>query len=328
MCDHPFAKLTPDFIMDAIEAQGYLCDGRYLTLNSYENRVYQIGLEGENPIIAKFYRPERWSAAQILEEHDFCFELAEQELPIVLPIRNEKNETLLEYQGFNIALFLRKGGHAPELDYADNLTILGRLMARMHAIGGRASYQFRPAIDIQSYGHESVQFILQHFIPMELETAYRTLCDDLLDIMQRKIKETGSVKWIRVHGDCHAGNMLWRDEAPHFVDFDDSRMAPAIQDIWMLLSGDLEQQSQQLNKVLRGYLEFNDFNYAELKLIEVFRTLRIMYYSAWLARRWADPAFPHSFPWFNTPRYWEQHILELREQLAALQQPSLYPSGE
>ncbi len=328
MSDHPFEKLTPDFIMDAIEAQGYLCDGRYLTLNSYENRVYQIGLEDESPVIAKFYRPERWTREQILEEHEFCFELAAQELPIVVPLRNQQQQTLLKYQGFNIALFPRKGGHAPELDHADNLTVLGRLLARMHAIGSRARYQLRPAINIQNYGEESYQFILQNFIPMELETAYRTLCDDLLRHMHSRMNEAGSVNWIRVHGDCHAGNMLWRDDAPHFVDFDDSRMAPAIQDIWMLLSGDLDQQSLQMKKILDGYLEFNDFNFAELKLIEVFRTLRIMYYSAWLARRWSDPAFPHSFPWFNTTRYWEQHILELREQLAALQQPSIQPAYE
>lgn len=326
MSDHPFEKLTPDFIMDAIEAQGYQCDGRYLTLNSYENRVYQIGIEDSVPVIAKFYRPERWSREQILEEHEFCFELAEHELPVVLPLRNQQNSSLLHYEGFNIALFERKGGHAPELDYQDNLTILGRLLARIHTIGSRAKYQLRPAIDIQHYGIESMQFILQNFIPMELETAYRTLCDDLIPTMQQRIREAGTVASIRVHGDCHAGNMLWRDDAPHFVDFDDSRMAPAIQDIWMLLSGDSEQQALQIRKILDGYHEFNDFNFAELKLIEVFRTLRIMYYSAWLARRWNDPAFPHSFPWFNSTRYWEQHILELREQLAALQQPSIQPA--
>ncbi len=328
MSDHPFEKLTPDFIMDAIEAQGFLCDGRYLTLNSYENRVYQIGIEDSVPLIAKFYRPERWTREQILEEHEFCFELAEQELPVVLPMRNQQQNSLLHYEGFDIALFERKGGRAPELDYEDNLTILGRLLARIHAIGSRAKYQLRPTIDIQSYAVESMQFILQNFIPMELETAYRTLCDDLIPTMQQRLKEAGSVATIRVHGDCHAGNMLWRDDAPHFVDFDDSRMAPAIQDIWMLLSGDSEQQAEQIRKILDGYHEFNDFNFAELKLIEVFRTLRIMYYSAWLARRWTDPAFPHSFPWFNSTRYWEQHILELREQLAALQQPSIQPAYE
>jgi Ser/Thr protein kinase RdoA (MazF antagonist) len=328
MSDHPFEQLTPDFIMDAIEAQGYLCDGRYLTLNSYENRVYQIGIEDSVPVIAKFYRPQRWTREQILEEHEFCFELAEQELPVVLPLRNQQDNSLLHYEGFDIALFERKGGRSPELDYKDNLTILGRLLARIHAIGSRAKYQLRPTIDIQSYAVESMQFILQNFIPMELETAYRTLCDDLIPTMQQRIKEAGTVASIRVHGDCHAGNMLWRDDAPHFVDFDDSRMAPAIQDIWMLLSGDIDQQGQQMRKILDGYHEFNDFNFAELKLIEVFRTLRIMYYSAWLARRWNDPAFPHSFPWFNTSRYWEQHILELREQLAALQQPSIQPAYE
>lgn len=326
MSDHPFDRLTPDFIMDAIEAQGYRCDGRYLTLNSYENRVYQVGLEESNPIIAKFYRPERWDREQILEEHGFCFELGEQELPVVLPMCNSDGHSLLQYHGFHLALFERKGGHAAELDHAENLLVLGRLLARMHLIGARVNYTTRPTIDIRSYGYDSVDFISNHFMPAELTLAYQTLCNDLFQVMQQRIDETGSVNYIRVHGDCHAGNMLWRDDAPHFVDFDDSRMAPAIQDIWMLLSGDFDQQSKQLQKILDGYHEFNDFNYAELKLIEVFRTLRIMYYSAWLARRWSDPAFPHSFPWFNTARYWEEHILELREQLAALQQPSLSPT--
>lgn len=325
MNEHPFERLTPDFIMDAIEAQGFRCDGRYLTLNSYENRVYQIGLEDQSPIIAKFYRPERWSDEQILEEHQFCFELAEQELPIVLPLEQSQQSTLMHYQGFSIALFERKGGHAPELDYAENLTVLGRLLARMHAIGSREAYQYRPKLSLQSFGQESVAYISQHAIPGELDVAYATLCADLLKTMQTRLDEAGPIHSIRVHGDCHAGNMLWRDDAPHFVDFDDSRMAPAVQDIWMLLSGNPEQQSIQLKKILDGYLDFYDFNFAELQLIEVFRTLRIMHYSAWLARRWSDPAFPHNFPWFNTQRYWEEHILELREQLAALQQPALHP---
>lgn len=326
MNEHPFTRLTPDFILDAIEAQGFTCDGSYLTLNSYENRVFRIGLNHQAPIIAKFYRPGRWNDAQILEEHRFCAELAKQELPIVTPKQNAAGSTLSHYQGFSLALFDLQGGHAPELDHADNLRVLGRLLARLHAIGNTTAYQHRPAITLQNYGIDSIAFIGANCIPKELETAYQSLCSDLVDGMQHRISETGSVPYIRVHGDCHAGNMLWRDDAPHFVDFDDSRMAPAIQDIWMLLSGDLQRQSIQLGKILQGYQEFYDFNYAELQLIEVFRTLRIMHYSAWLARRWQDPAFPHSFPWFNTQRYWEEHILELREQLAALQQPALVPA--
>lgn len=322
---HPFDRLTPDFIIDAVEAQGYLCDGRLLALNSYENRVYQVGIEDQTPIIAKFYRPERWSEQQIQEEHDFSFELAEQELPIVTPLAQD-NTSLLQYDGFHLALFKRQGGHAPELDYQDNLTILGRLLARMHLIGSRVNFDHRPEITIQSYGMHSYEFLSSEFIPAELKLAYDSLCKDLLLNMEDVMQRSGRVHTLRVHGDCHAGNMLWRDDAPHFVDFDDARMAPAIQDLWMLLSGDRQQQSIQLKKILDGYLQFNDFNFSELQLIEVFRTLRIMYYSAWLARRWSDPAFPHSFPWFNTVRYWEEHILELREQLAALQEPALYPA--
>ena len=326
MNPHPFETLTPDFLMQAIESQGYLCDGRNLALNSYENRVYQIGIEDEKPIIAKFYRPGRWSDQQILEEHAFSYELEEHELPVVTPLKNPQGESLLHYQDFSIALFERKGGRAPELDYQENLTILGRLLARMHLIGAREKFQHRPYLNIQSYGYDSVRLISEHFIPADLKEAYDTLCRDLLLQMEENIQRVGSVQNIRVHGDCHAGNMLWRDNLPHFVDFDDARMAPAIQDIWMLLSGDREQQSLQLKKIMMGYLEFNDFNFSELQLVEVYRTLRIMHYSAWLSRRWQDPAFPHSFPWFNTVRYWEEHILELREQLSALQQPAIYPA--
>lgn len=322
---HPFETLTPDFIMDAIESQGYVCDGRNLALNSYENRVYQIGIEDDSPIIAKFYRPERWSDAQILEEHEFSYELTEQELPVVSPLKNEQDISLHEHHNFRFSLFERKGGHAPELDYQDNLLILGRLLARMHLTGARKPFEYRPSINIQSYGYDSVSFISKNFIPSELKLAYDSLTRDVLNALEQSIQKTATVKSIRVHGDCHAGNMLWRDENPNFVDFDDSRMAPAVQDIWMLLSGSREQQGVQLNKILDGYFEFNDFDMAELHLIEVFRTLRIMYYSAWLARRWEDPAFPHSFPWFNTTRYWEEHILELREQFAALNEPAIRP---
>lgn len=325
MNPHPFDKLTPDFIIDAVEAQGFLSDGRQLALNSYENRVYQVGIEEQKPLIVKFYRPERWSDEQILEEHEFSFELAEQELPIVTPML-KYGKSLLHYEGFGMALFKRQGGYAPELDHEDNLTILGRFLARMHLIGARVKFTHRPHITIHNYGTESFDFLSTEVMPAELKPAYDSLCRDLLLAMEDAVQRAGSVQSIRVHGDCHAGNILWRDEAPHFVDFDDARMAPAIQDLWMLLSGDSQQQSLQLKKIMQGYLEFNDFNFSELQLMEVFRTLRIMHYSAWLARRWADPAFPHSFPWFNTVRYWEEHILELREQLAALQQPALYPA--
>ncbi|GGK85956.1 serine/threonine protein kinase [Amphritea balenae] len=320
---HPFETLTPSFIQDAIESLDYLCDGRVFGLNSYENRVYQIGIEEQQPLIAKFYRPARWTREQILEEHQFCFELQEQELPVVAPMTDARGESLFQYGDFMFSLFERKGGHAPELDNLDNLLILGRLLGRIHLIGAQRPFTTRPMIDIQSYGRSSVELISAKFIPAELKTAYDSLAFDLLEHMERIWQETGTLNQIRVHGDCHIGNMLWRDDAPHFVDFDDARMAPAIQDIWMLLSGDRDRQQAQLLEIIEGYNEFYDFNPTELRLAETLRTLRMMNYAAWIARRWEDPAFPHNFPWFNTVRYWSEHILELREQLAALQEAPL-----
>ncbi|WP_271273888.1 serine/threonine protein kinase [Aliamphritea hakodatensis] len=320
---HPFETLTPSFIMDAVESLGYLCDGRNLALNSYENRVYQVGIEDQVPVIVKFYRPERWSREQILEEHRYSYELAEHELPVVAPTRNDNGDSLFEYGPFMMSVFERKGGRGPELDDLDNLFTMGRLLGRMHLIGASKPYQHRPSINPQTFGHESVELISNHFIPAELKLAYDSLTADLLPLIDKAFANAGDITQIRVHGDCHGGNLLWRDDAPHFVDFDDSRMAPAIQDIWMLLSGDTDRQRRQLAEIVDGYNEFYDFRPRELALIEPLRTLRMMYYSAWLARRWEDPAFPHSFPWFNTVRYWSDHILELREQLAALQAPAI-----
>ncbi|MBY4677316.1 serine/threonine protein kinase [Marinobacterium arenosum] len=320
---HPFETLTPSFIMDAVERLGHWCDGRTFPLNSYENRVYQVGIDEQEPLIAKFYRPGRWSDAQILEEHQFTFELAEQELPVVAPIRDAEGCSLFQHGGFRFALFPRRGGRAPELANLDNLFQLGRLLGRFHLIGAKRPFEHRPEITCQNYGHDSVALISERFIPAELKPAYDSLTRDLLQLMDQRVAEVGEVAKIRVHGDCHSGNMLWRDDAPHFVDFDDARMAPAVQDLWMLLSGDRQEQTVQLSEILDGYAEFYDFSLKELQLIEVLRTLRIMHYSAWLARRWEDPAFPHNFPWFNTERYWSEHILELREQFAALQEPVL-----
>ncbi len=320
---HPFERLTPSFLMDAVETKGHWCDGRTFPLNSYENRVYQVGIEESEPLIAKFYRPQRWSREQILEEHEFCFELAEQELPIVTPLKNEAGETLFEYQGFMFSLFPRRGGHAPELDNMDNLFILGRLLGRMHRIGAVKPFKHRPAITTENFGISSAAFISESFIPKELKPAYDSITKDLIEAITEITAQSGPIENIRVHGDCHTGNMLWRDDAPHFVDFDDARMAPAMQDIWMLLSGDRFEQTAQLSEIVDGYNEFNDFKSSELRMIEVLRTLRIMHYSAWLARRWDDPAFPHSFSWFNTERYWGEHVLELREQMALLNEAPL-----
>ena len=320
---HPFATLEPSFILQAIESNNYICDGRILPLNSYENRVYQIGIENGEPIIAKFYRPNRWSDEQIQEEHDYSFELAAAELPVVAPMRNEDNKSIFTYGDFRFSLFPRKGGRAPELDNEDNLFVLGRFLGRMHLVGTTKKFGHRPTIDSKTYGHDSVEFISENFIPTELKEAYDSLATDLLQRIDATIDEMDGVRYLRTHGDCHIGNMLWRDDAPHFIDFDDCRMAPAVQDLWMLLSGSREEQRAQLINILDGYNEFAEFDMSELRLIATLRTLRMLHFSAWLARRWDDPAFPLGFPWFNTSQYWEGHVLSLREQLFELQEPPI-----
>lgn len=318
----PFYQLGPEVVMDAVESIGYLCDGRQFPLNSYENRVYQVGIEDQAPLIAKFYRPARWSDEQILEEHQFCFELAEQELPVVAPIRDDAGRSLFEYDGFRFALYPRKGGQGPELDNLDNLHLLGKLLGRIHAVGAVRPFLHRPVLDSRSFGHEAAALVSE-FIPRELKQSYDTLARDLLQGVDEVIAAAGTVKQLRVHGDCHAGNILWRDDNAHFVDLDDARMAPAVQDIWMLLSGSRDRQLAQLSEIVDGYDQFFTFQPRELQLIEALRSLRIIHHAAWLASRWEDPAFPMGFPWFNSMRYWSEHILELREQFAALSEPPL-----
>jgi Ser/Thr protein kinase RdoA (MazF antagonist) len=321
---HPFALLSPDMVIDAVESSGLVSDARVFALNSYENRVYQVGIEESVPIIVKFYRPQRWSTAQILEEHEFSLELADLEIPIVPPIKNAEGKTLLEYEGFRFAIFERKGGHPPEFDNLDNLLVMGRFLGRMHQVGSMREFQTRNTLSIELFAEKNVSFLMEHdFLPPDLRKAYESLAQDLITRMYSIKKETMQAKLIRTHGDCHIGNVLWRDDTPHFVDLDDCMMAPAIQDMWMLLSGSREQRLQQLAEIVDGYNEFYHFNPSELPLIETYRTLRLMNYSAWLARRWDDPAFPLSFPWFNTENYWAGHILELREQLAVLDEPPL-----
>ncbi len=313
---HPFATLTPETIMDAIEAQGFLCDGRVFALNSYENRVYQIGLEEQNKaIIAKFYRPQRWTKAQIQEEHDFCFELAQHEIPVITPLTNDNNDSLFEHSHFKLALFEQVGGHTPELDHAQNLEIMARLLARMHLIGQQQLFVHRPTLDWHSFGVQSVDFIANEFIPFEHKTAYQKVCRILLEKMQAKLDGCQN---IRVHGDLHSGNILMRDELPFLVDFDDCRLAPAIQDIWMLLSGEEDEQKLQLQKIIKAYEEFREFPFAEIRMIEALRTLRMLHHCAWLARRFDDPAFAIAFPWFDENSYWLGHINDLQNQLQAL----------
>tara|TARA_R110001599_G_scaffold171353_1_gene362252 strand:+ start:258295 stop:259362 length:1068 start_codon:yes stop_codon:yes gene_type:complete len=321
-----FATLSPDCVLDALESVGLYSDGRLLALNSYENRVYQIGMEDGPPLVAKFYRPARWSDAAILEEHRFVAQLVEQEIPVVPASALTDGSTLHNFAGFRFAVFARHGGRAPELSDPDTLEWMGRFIGRIHAVGGLRSYQHRPTLNSLTFGEEPRDYLLSHdFIPPELLDAYRSVVDQALDGVRRCYDRAGDIRAIRLHGDCHCGNVLWTDSGPHFVDFDDSRMGPAIQDLWMLVSGERGDQVRQLADLLAGYEDFAEFDPRELYLIEALRTLRLIHYAGWLARRWDDPAFQVAFPWFNTQRYWQDRILELREQIALMDEAPLWP---
>jgi Ser/Thr protein kinase RdoA (MazF antagonist) len=318
-----YSQLIPDTIINAIESLDYICDKRILALNSYENRVYQVGIEDEQPIIAKFYRPARWTDEMIREEHQFTLELANADLPVVAPL-TINNETIFNFEGYRFSLYPRFGGYAPELDNPDHLLQLGRILAQLHNIGETKSFVKRPEITIEDFALKPIKYITENnFIPGDLEIAYSTLTDDLLSRIKTCFEQAGNYKSLRLHGDCHQGNILTRDDKFYIVDFDDSRTGPAVQDIWMFLSGDRQYMTARLNDFMEGYTEFRDFTPRELHLIEALRTLRLIHYAAWLAQRWEDPAFPIAFPFFNTQNYWEEHILSLREQASLMEEPSL-----
>jgi len=330
----PYAALTPDCVLDALSSVGFSGDGRLLALNSYENRVYQVWLDDRSAIaglpanassiVAKFYRPLRWTDAQIAEEHQFVSELSELEIPVVAPLELPGQGTLASFRAFRFAVYPRCGGRAPELEDPLTLEWMGRFVGRIHRVGAVAPFAVRPALDLMSFGEEPRDWLLAHdFIPSDISDAWKSVVALSLDGIRRCFERAGDVLNIRLHGDCHAGNVLWTDSGPHFVDFDDARMGPAIQDLWMLLSGDRSDMQRQLRAIVSGYEDFHDFDDRELWLIEALRTLRLIHYSAWLARRWDDPAFPAAFPWFNTQRYWQDRILELREQVAAMDEPAL-----
>jgi Ser/Thr protein kinase RdoA (MazF antagonist) len=321
----PYERLTPDRVLDALDSVGFVGDGRLLALNSYENRVYQAWLDappaaaGGTSIVAKFYRPERWTDAQILEEHAFVSELCEQEIPAVAAIGSGSGSTLHEFEGFRFAVYPKRGGRAPELEDRATLEWMGRFIGRMHAVGGTAAYRERPVLDVATFGEEPRDWLLAHAsIPADIAEAWTSVVAQALDGVRRCYDRAGDFRMLRLHGDCHAGNVLWTDAGPHFVDFDDSRMGPAVQDLWMLLSGEPGDMALQCRAVLAGYEDFCEFDDREVHLVEALRTLRLIHYSAWIARRWDDPAFPAAFPWFNTQRYWQDRILELREQVAAM----------
>lgn len=322
-----YARLAPDDVLNSVESVGFRCDGSLLALNSYENRVYRLGLEEGADIVAKFYRPQRWSDEQILEEHRFTQTLAELEIPVVAPLLHNQ-QTLFEHQGFRFALFANCGGRAPDLENYDQLEQLGRFLGRIHQAGASQPFATRPTLDIDSFGWQARELVLNSgHLPTELIEVYASLTQQLLEqselCYQRATPEGEHLVLLRSHGDCHPSNILWTADGPHIVDFDDARMAPAIQDLWMFIAGDRADQTAALDALLEGYTQFCEFDARQLHLIEALRTLRLIHYYAWLSKRWDDPAFKRAFPWFNTQRCWEDHILSLREQAALLHEPPL-----
>ncbi len=319
----PYADLGPDRILDSLEGVGFACDGRIIALNSYENRVYQIGSEDGGFVVAKFYRPGRWSDEGIREEHRFALELVTNELPVVPPIA-VNGETLHRHESHRFAVYRRQGGRWPELGRAGEREMLGRFIGRIHAVGALGRFARRQEISIERMGHDASRFVLlSDWIPAHLVESYRAIVDRVLAAVAEAFDRAEPCRRLRIHGDCHPGNVLWSDDGPHFVDLDDCVTGPAVQDLWLFLSGERDERALQLRQLLRGYRQFHDFDYRELHLIEALRTLRMINYTAWLARRWEDPAFPKAFPWFAETKYWEEHVLALKEQAATLEEPVL-----
>ena len=327
---HPYETLTPDVVLDALASVGLYGDGRLLGLSSYENRVYQVHLEdpfeGSAIVVAKFYRPARWTEQQILEEHAFAAELMQAEVPAVAPLA-PAGATLHQHGGFLFSVSPRRGGRSPELDDGEVLEWIGRYLARLHIVGARKPFESRPALDIATFGEEPRDWLLQHdAIPLDVQSDWQRMCELALARIRTALTaaQDSGVRMLRLHGDCHPGNILWTPDAgPHFVDLDDARTGPAVQDLWMLVSGDRVQRQRQLGALVDGYEQMREFDRAELALIEPLRTLRLIHYSAWLARRWDDPAFPRAFPWFGTSDYWKGQVLMLEEQMEAMEEPAV-----
>lgn len=319
----PYARLTPEVVLAAVESVGLVADGRLLALNSYENRVYRVGLEDAAPVVAKFYRHGRWSDAQILEEHAFAAALAAADLPAVPPLLFE-GTSLHGHDEFRFALFECRSGHGAEIDQPGHRALLGRTLARMHAIGRQQPFRHRESVAHWRYGARAREFILRHgLVPEPLAARYADISGELVGAIARCQEQAGSVAMLRIHGDCHSGNILWQATGPLFVDFDDCLSGPAVQDLWMFCAGEPEQIQREWSELLDGYEQFAHFDYSEAALVEALRAMRMLNHAAWIAGRWSDPAFPRAFPWFGEPRYWERHIDELREQLEALEDPPL-----
>ncbi|MEE9333858.1 MAG: serine/threonine protein kinase [Granulosicoccaceae bacterium] len=320
-----FQHLDPVQILDAIDARGWQTDGRVSALNSYENRVYQIGLQDGSNVIAKFYRPERWTDAAILEEHRFCQLLVEYDLPVIAPIAGENGNTLLEAGPYRFCLFPRAGGRPPELDNPEQLTVIGRTLARLHSAGEQTSFEHRPTINPARLGDESIALLRNsNLVPSTSHENYFSLVDHIMPIVHERFNSASACRQICIHGDFHPGNILWgQSNTPHLLDFDDAATGPAVQDIWMFISGDRAYAQARLGDILDGYYEFREFDEQELSLIEPLRALRIIHYAAWIAKRWEDPAFKIAFPFFADARFWDEHVLSLREQFAALEEKPL-----
>ena len=327
MSSHPYQHLTPDVVLDALSSVGLHGDGRLLALSSYENRVYQVQLEdpyeGNDSVVAKFYRPGRWSDAQILEEHSFSAELMAAEVPVVGPLVLS-SRTLNEHAGFRFSVSPRRGGRRPELDDFEVLEWIGRFLARIHTVGAARPSATRPDLDVQTFAIEPRDWLLAHdAVPLDVQGVWLRHCNEAIEMVS-SVLQANPCRRIRLHGDCHPGNILWTpDHGPHFVDLDDACTGPAVQDLWMLLSGERRDRTQQLGALVDGYEQFREFDRSELALIEPLRTLRLIHYSAWLARRWDDPAFPPTFPWFGSSDYWQGQVLMLQEQLEAMAEAPL-----
>jgi Ser/Thr protein kinase RdoA (MazF antagonist) len=318
----PFSGLTPDVVLDAAASMGFEGDGILFALNSYENRVYQLG-RGEGALVLKFYRPARWSDAQIVEEHTFAAELAGADLPVAAPVAIA-GETLLRFRDFRFAAFPWQRGRAPELDAPDSRAILGRSLARIHQVGARRTFAERARLTIERLGRQAcAQVLASELLPEALEGRYAEVAEQLLERVEEEFAAVGPVEELRIHGDCHLGNVLWNERGPVFVDLDDCVTGPRMQDLWMLLAGSADDQQRQWAELMEGYVQFAPFDFRELKLIEPLRALRMLHHAAWVAHRWADPAFPRAFPWFAQARHWEGHIGDLIEQANAIDDPPL-----